>query len=65
LIATWLVYLSSPECIVSIFDLRETGAAEMFDQECNLWPGHTQVEVLDEFHAAVIRRPGWVSEPGT
>jgi hypothetical protein len=56
------VYPSHPECLVVLFDLREPGAAEMLGQERALWPEYTEVEVLDEVHAAVIRRPGWVSE---
>lgn len=56
-------YTTHPECLLSVFDLREPGAAEMLGRERALWPEHTEVEVLDEVHAAVIRQPGWVSEP--
>ena len=55
-------YLNDLECLLSVFDLREPGAAEMLRQERALWPRCTEVEILDEDHAAVIRRPGWVSE---
>jgi hypothetical protein len=57
------LYLHDPECLVSIFDLREPDAAQMLSRERALWPRHTEVEILKEVHAAVIRRPGWVSEP--
>ena len=55
-------YLNDPECLLSVFDLREPRAAEMLSRERALWPRYTEIEILDEVHAAVIRRPGWVSE---
>jgi hypothetical protein len=54
-------YLNDLECLLSVFDLREPGAAEMLSRERALWPRHTEIEILDEVHAAVIRRPGCVS----
>ena len=57
------LYLNDPECPVSIVDLPEPGAAQMRSQERALWPRHTEVEILNEVDAAVIRQPGWVSEP--
>jgi hypothetical protein len=56
------LYLNDPECLVSVVDLREPGAAGMLIRERALWPRYTEVEILDEGHAAVIRRPGWASE---
>jgi hypothetical protein len=56
------LYLHDPECLVSIFDVREPSTAQMLSQERALWPRHTEVEILKEVHAAMIRRPEWVAE---
>jgi hypothetical protein len=56
------LYLNDPECLLSVFDLRVPGAEEVLGREHAMWQKYTEVEVLDEVHAAVIRRPGWVSE---
>ena len=63
MIAPDALYLNDPECLIILFDLREPCAAEILGRERALWPEHTDIEVLDEFHAALIRWPGWVSEP--
>ena len=63
MIAPHLLYLNHPKCLVSVFDLREPSAAQMLIRERALWPRYTEVEILGEGHAAVIRRPGWASEP--
>ena len=60
-LAPGILYLNDSECLVSVFDLRELVAAEMLSRERALWPRYAEIEILDEVHAAVIRRPGWVS----
>jgi hypothetical protein len=59
-----LVYLTNPEYLITVFNLREPGATEMLDRERATWPEHTAIEVLDQVHLAAIRRPGWVGKPG-
>jgi len=55
-------YLTHPECLISVFDLRERGSAEAHHKQRAIWAEYSDVEALDEDHFVLIRRPGWVSK---
>ena len=63
MIAPDLVYLNHPECIITVFDLREPSAAEALHRQRARWAEHSDVDALDEDHFVLVVRPGWVSEP--
>jgi hypothetical protein len=62
MIATCLVYLNHPECLLAVFDLRMPGAAEELHRQRATWAEYSDVEALDEDTFVLIVRPGWVSE---
>jgi hypothetical protein len=62
MIAPEPLYLNHPECLVVIYDLREpSGPAELYRQRA-AWAEYADTEALDEYHFALIIRPGWASE---
>ena len=56
------VYLTSPECLIVIFDLRTPDVADALDRQHAALSAYCDVEVLDEGHRALIIYPGWASE---
>jgi hypothetical protein len=57
------LYLSDPEFLLVVFDLREPdGAASLHRQHAAL-AAYSDIETLDEDHFILIVRPGWASEP--
>jgi hypothetical protein len=56
-------YQSNPECLIVIFNLRHPDARRQLNRQRAALPRHSDVEALDEHYAALIIRPGWVSEP--
>jgi hypothetical protein len=55
-------YMTHPECLISVFDLRECGGAEALHKQRAIWVEHSDLEALDEDHLVLVVRPGWVSE---
>jgi hypothetical protein len=50
-------YPKTPECIVVLFDLRESAAVEELHHLRGVWQGLSDIEALDEDHFALIVRP--------
>ncbi len=62
MIAPDTFYLNDPECMVTVFDLRERGAAATLHRQRARWAEYSDLECLDEDHFVLVVRPGWVSE---
>ena len=62
MIAPDIFYLNNPECMVSVFDLREPGAAAALHRQRARWTEYSDLEALDEDHFVLVVRPGWVTE---
>jgi hypothetical protein len=56
------LYLSHPECLLVLFDLREPGGPSELHRQRAAWAEYSAIEALDEHHFALIIRPGWASE---
>ncbi len=52
--------LNDPECLLTVFDLRESGAAEALHRQRARWERFSDLEPLDEDHFVLIVRPGWL-----
>ncbi len=57
------LYLTDPECLITLFDLRQPGAAEALHQQRAALAEYSDLEALDVDHFALIIHPGWVLEP--
>jgi hypothetical protein len=57
------VYLTHPECLVVLFDLRQPGAAESLHRQRAAWADYSDIEAVDADCFALIVRPGWAAEP--
>jgi hypothetical protein len=55
-------YVNDPECMASIFDLREPDAAAALHRQRARWAEYSALEALDEDHFVLVVRPGWVRE---
>ena len=55
------LYLSHPECLVVLFDLREPNGPAELNRQRAAWAEYSDIEALDEDHVALILRPGWAS----
>jgi hypothetical protein len=58
MIAPHQLYPSIPECIVILFDLRDSEAVEKLHRERATWQEHSDIEALTEDSFALILRPG-------
>jgi hypothetical protein len=52
------LYLSDPECLIVLFDLREPEAVEQLHRGRAIWQGDSDIEALDEDHFILVIRPG-------
>ena len=57
------LYLSDPECLLSVFDLRYPDGAAMLHKLRAIHAEYAEIEPLDEDHFALVVRPGWASRP--
>lgn len=51
-------YTSSSECIIVLFDLRESKAAEELHHARAVWQGDSDIVALDQDHFVLVVRPG-------
>jgi hypothetical protein len=63
MIAPEVLYLNDPECLVTVFDVRDPDAAAALHRQSVRWSEYSDMESLDEDHFALIVHPGWASEP--
>jgi hypothetical protein len=63
MIAPQRLYLSHPECLIVLFDLREPGGTAALERQRSALQGNSDTYMLDEDHRALIVYPGWVAEP--
>lgn len=52
------LYLSDPECIIVLFDLRDPEAVKQLHRERWAWRELSDIEALSEDCFALILRPG-------
>jgi hypothetical protein len=52
------LYPSDPECIITLFDLRDSEAVEQLHRERAAWQECSDIEALTEDCFALILRPG-------
>jgi hypothetical protein len=55
------VYPKSGAYILVIYDLRVPGTAKRLLHELEAWRGHANVEAVDDYHFAMLIRPGLAS----
>jgi hypothetical protein len=56
------LYPTDPECLLVVFDVRESQTTAALHSQRAAWAEHSDIEALDEVHFVLIVRPGWVSE---
>jgi hypothetical protein len=56
------LYLSDPEFLLVVFDLRLAGAAEALHKQRAAWREYSDIEALGPDHFVLVIRPGWASK---
>jgi len=56
------LYPKTPECLITLFDLRNPNAVEELHRQRAVWQGDSDIEPLDGDHFVLVVQPGWVSE---
>ena len=60
--ASGLFYTKTPECLITVFDLRHPGAEERLRREHDAWGYFVRTERLTLDHTALIISPGAAAE---
>jgi hypothetical protein len=51
-------YQNDPECLITLFDLRQPEAVEQLHRGRAIWQEDSDIEALDEDHFILVVRPG-------
>jgi hypothetical protein len=56
------LYPGAPDCVIVLFDLRDSEAVEKLHRERAAWQEQSEIEALDGDHFVLVVRPGGAQE---